>query len=253
MKLTLPMPIRGLFLVLCLGILSACGAPEVATQINDPKEEFNRSVHKINLDLDRAIVRPASNIYGEVLPQPVQRGVANVAQNLNVPGDVLNNLLQVRIGQAVQNTSRFLINSTLGIAGIFDVASLMGVAAAPTDFGETLYYWRVPEGSYAEMPIAGPATSRHAAGRIVDLLINPVSILVPAPENVIGTGVAVADAFGSRYRNSDLIDSVLYESADSYAQARLLYLQNRRFTLRGGDIGDDYFDPYEDPDAFFDE
>lgn len=253
MKRHLISPVRSLLLVFSLGFLVACGAPEVATQINDPNEEFNRSTHKINLDLDRAIVRPASNIYGEVLPDPVKRGVSNVAQNLNVPGDVLNNILQVRIGQAVQNTSRFLINSTLGIVGIFDVATVMGVPAAPTDFGETLYYWRVPEGTYTEMPIAGPATSRHAAGRIIDLIINPVSILVPAPESTIGTGVAVADAFGSRYRNSDLIDSVLYESADSYAQARLLYLQNRRFNLRGGDIGDDYFDPYEDPDAFFDE
>ena len=231
----------------CAALLGACAKPDVGRQIDDPHEVANRAVHAENLLLDQQFVRPISNAYGTSVPGPLQTGIANVANNLSTPSDVLNNLLQVRLGQAAQNTSRFLVNSTVGVLGLFDVASAMGIPEAPTDFGETLYYWRVPEGSYAVLPLVGPSTSRHAAGRLVDLALNPIRSAVPAPESRIGTAFGVADAFGTRYRNAELIDSVLYESADSYAQARLLYLQNRRFQLRGSDVDDDYFDPYEDP------
>lgn len=247
MKHVFPLKVRLIGALFGVALLGACAAPEVGSQINDPHEATNRATHAENLALDRALVRPVSNTYGTIVPLPVQTGISNVASNLGAPSDVLNNLLQVRIGQAAQNTTRFLVNSTVGVLGIFDVASAMGIPAAPTDFGETLYYWRVPEGSYAELPIAGPSTSRHAVGRLVDVVLNPVSIVLPSPESGFGTAFSVADAFGARYRNSDLIDSVLYESADSYAQARLLYLQNRRFQLRGRDAEVDYFDPYEDP------
>jgi phospholipid-binding lipoprotein MlaA len=249
MKRVFSLKYRMLGALFGIALLGACGAPEVGSQINDPYEAANRATHAENIALDRALVRPVSNAYGTLVPGPVQTGISNVASNLGAPSDVLNNLLQVRIGQAAQNTTRFLINSTVGVFGIFDVATAMGIPQAPTDFGETLYYWRVPEGSYAELPIAGPSTSRHAVGRLVDVVLNPVSIVLPSPESGFGTGFAVADAFGARYRNSDLIDSVLYDSADSYAQARLLYLQSRRFQLRGRDAEADYFDPYEDSDA----
>jgi phospholipid-binding lipoprotein MlaA len=247
MTYSLTSKLRAMTLCLVAAVLSACAAPTVESAIVDPNEVQNRAVHDFNLSLDRALFRPASNVYGHVLPVPVQRGIANVAANLNIPGDVVNNVLQVRFGQVMHNSSRFVINSTIGIFGLFDVATAMGLPARPTDFGETLYYWRVPEGPYVEMPIAGPATTRHTVGRFVDLATNPVSILVASPDNTIGTAVGIADAFGSRYRNSDLIDSVLYESADSYAQSRLLYLQNRRFRLRGTEAEQDYLDPYEDP------
>lgn len=230
-----------------VAVLSACAAPQVETQINDPHEVANRATHEENLVLDTGIVRPVSHAYGTSVPGPVQTGIQNVANNLSTPSDVLNNLLQVRLGQAAQNTSRFLVNSTVGILGVFDVASAMGIPEAPTDFGETLYYWRLPEGSYAVLPLVGPSTSRHAVGRLVDLAVNPIRSLVHAPESSVGTAFGVADAFGTRYRNTDLIDAILYESSDSYAQARLLYLQNRRFQLRGSGFDADYLDPYEDP------
>lgn len=236
-----------LSVLIAVAALSACAAPEVPTQINDRYEGQNRYAHQGNRDLDRIILRPTSNAYGAIVPAPVRTGISNVASNLNIPSDVVNNVLQFRIGEVAHNTSRFLINSTIGIAGIFDVATAMGLSERPTDFGETLYYWRVPEGEYVEMPIAGPATTRHAVGRFVDLATNPVSIFIEAPESGYGTAVGIADVFGARYRNSDFIDSILYESADSYAQVRGLYLQNRRFKLRGTTGTDDYIDPYEDP------
>lgn len=238
--------VRLLCVLVSAAFLGACAAPQVGTQIDDPFEVANRATHAENLVLDQQFVRPLSNAYGTSVPGPVQKGIAHAADNLSTPSDVLNNLLQVRPGQAAQNTARFLVNSTVGVLGLFDVASAIGIPEAPTDFGETLYYWRVPEGSYAVLPLVGPSTSRHAAGRFVDLALNPIRGALPAPESTVGTVFGVADAFGTRYRNAELIDSVLYESADSYAQARLLYLQNRRFQLRGSEVDADYFDPYED-------
>lgn len=243
-------PLVRFSVALCVAVaLSGCaGSRDISSRINDPYEQQNRAAHEANLALDRMILRPASTAYGTILPEPVQKGISNVAKNLNTPGDVLNNLLQVRLGQATHNTLRFAVNSTVGIGGLFDVATLMGLEERETDFGETLFYWGAPEGTYVEMPIAGPATSRQAVGRFVDFAINPTSLFIQAPESTISRSVSIADVFGSRYRNSDLIDGLLYESADSYAQARLLYLENRRHKLRSDSGAEaDYLDPYADP------
>jgi len=104
------------------------------------------------------------------------------------------------------------------------------------------------EGHYVELPLLGPSTKRDAIGRLVDLFINPVYFLLPKPERYVGTVAGAASKVGDRYRFGSTIDSILYDSADSYAQARLLYLESRRFQL--GDMSDDdYIDPYEDPYA----
>lgn len=232
--------------VVALAVLVAgCTAAPVETGINDPIEEQNRKTHFTNRQLDRVLVRPASNGYGSVVPSPVRTGVSNFASNLNLPGQVLNNLLQFRIEDAGHNTFRFLMNSTFGFAGLLDVATEAGLENRSTDFGETLHVWGAPEGRYAELPLIGPSTERHAAGRVVDLLINPLNFAIEGPARSASTASSVAARFGDRYRYSDLVDSVLYESADSYAQARLLYLQNRRFKLARGQE-QEVFDPYED-------
>lgn len=246
---SIPAVLRAGLIIAVVGLLSACaGSRDIPTRTFDPQEEQNREAHKFNLGLDRVILRPTSEAYGTVVPAPVQVGISNVASNLGVPGDVVNNVLQVRIGQAAHNTMRFLINSTLGLAGLFDVASEMGIEPRETDFGETLYYWGAPEGPYVEIPIMGPSTSRHTVGRFVDLATNPTSLLITGPGRAVASTASIADVFGARYRNTDLIDGILYESADSYAQARLIYLQNRRFKLRSGSgVEEDYLDPYADP------
>ena len=232
----------------CLGVtlgVLACTPAPIPTSIEDPLEEQNRGVHKTNRDLDRIIVRPTANAYGTVLPQPVRTGVSNFASNLNLPGMVLNNLLQFRIEDAGTNAVRFLVNTTFGFGGLLDVATEAGVPQEATDFGETLHVWGVREGEYIELPIIGPSTSRHAFGRVVDTIMNPLNFAIESPERGYVTATGIAARFGDRYRYSDLVDSVLYESEDSYAQARLLYLQNRRFQLSGGEQ-QEYFDPYED-------
>lgn len=231
--------------VVFLLALVACGVTSREGGGADPLETQNRAVHQANRSIDRAFVRPAATGYGTALPAPVRKGVNNFAANLNLPGQVLNDLLQFRIEDAGANTFRFLLNSTFGLAGVLDVATEAGLANRRTDFGETLHVWGVPEGAYLELPLVGPSTERHAAGRVVDTLINPMNFILPKPESSIVMVSGVAARFGDRYQYSDLVDSVLYESEDSYAQARLLYLQNRRFHLSGGKQ-QEFFDPYED-------
>ena len=229
--------------------LSACSTPGpggAPDGVHDPYEETNRRNHEFNLALDRGLVRPAGKGYSNVLPEPVQDTVSNFSSNLSLPGTVVNNLLQGNMGGAVQNSFRFFVNTVFGIGGLGDPASELGVDAVDTDFGETLHVWGVPEGAFVELPFLGPSTERDAVGKVVDLFTNPLSYVLPTPEKYYGTGAGLASKLGDRGRYSDTIDSILYESSDSYAQSRIIYLQNRRFEL-GSESDGAYVDPYDDP------
>jgi len=234
--------------VCAAAFVSACGPAMVPSGVNDPNEAANREIHAFNRGVDKVLLRPTANTYSSVLPEPVEQGVANFASNLDAPGDVVNNILQARIGKAAENTLRFAINTTLGIGGLFDPATALGIAGDPTDFGETLHVWGVPDGAYAEVPFMGPTTDRDFVGVLVDVALNPVRLALPEPESYYATGAKVASRLSDRARYGDTVDSILYESADSYAQTRLLYLQNRRFELGQAAGGDDagFEDPYAD-------
>jgi phospholipid-binding lipoprotein MlaA len=244
--------LRARFAVLMAAALAGCAAAPGPNGINDPFETTNRSIHAFNRGLDRALVGPASKGYGNVVPKPVQRAVGNVADTLDLPGDIVNNLLQLRPGDAAANTLRLATNLTFGVGGLFDFATFIGMPEQPTDFGETLHVWGVGEGPYLELPFAGPSTVRDTAGMVVDVLANPVRLAVPRREGQAVTAFGLMSRLGDRDRFSETVESILYDSADSYAQARLLYLQNRRFELEGGQAAegaDDFIDPYEDPYA----
>lgn len=240
-------PVRAAALVMALTVLSACG-PKPESGIYDPLETTNRAIHNFNKSLDRAAVRPTANAYGTVVPGPLRQGIQNFALNLGQPGNVANNILQARLDDAVINTVRFAVNSTVGIGGLFDPATAIGIPDLRTDFGETLAVWGVREGPFLELPFAGPSTLRDTAGIVVDVVYDPLRFILPTAEANAATGIQVAAGLGRRYRYSKTIDSILYESADSYAQARLLYLDSRRFELGQKTEGEgDFVDPYEDP------
>lgn len=236
-------------------MLAACGPAPQPTGINDPLEPMNRAVHGLNKGLDTVLLRPGAQAYG-VVPEPVRQGVSNVADTLDLPGDMANHLLQGRIGPATTNFLRFGVNVVFGLGGLMDVATEAGLPRDSTDFGETLHVWGVGEGPYVELPGFGPSTMRDAVGLAVDLGLNPVNRVAKGKDATAVTVAKVLARLRDRGRYSNTVDSILYESADSYAQARLLYLQNRRFELsRGADAGgegaaaDDFIDPYEDPYA----
>jgi phospholipid-binding lipoprotein MlaA len=168
---------------------------------------------------------------------------------VGLPGTVVNNLLQGDIGGAATNTLRFIVNTTVGIAGLADPAGAIGLREVETDFGATLAVWGVPEGAYLELPGFGPSTERDAAGRVVDLVLDPLGRLdwVPHEMQEYSFPAQVAEEVVERGQLGDTFDDILYGSADSYAQARLIYLQNRRYEL-GQDLTaeDRYINPYED-------
>jgi phospholipid-binding lipoprotein MlaA len=227
-------------IVAAAALLSACGPQQPPAEVLDPGESVNRQVHEFNKGFDTYLFRPASQVYGTVLPGPVRQGVANVSETFEAPVDAVNNLLQGKPDEAAQNTVRFLTNLTMGVGGLFDAASALGLPDPETDFGETMHVWGAPEGNYLEVPVFGPSTERDAMGRVVDAVLNPLQWLGP---------IDLSSRLGDRYRFTNTFDSVLYESEDSYSQTKLAYIQNRRFEL-GQDAPDDAaIDPYEDPYA----
>lgn len=233
--------IRRLAVLGVLAALTACGPATLppGDSVVDRDEARNREVHQFNVGVDRYVVSPLANAYGDTVPNPVRTGVSNFASNLNQPGYVLNNIFQVRIGEAAQNTLRFLINTTVGIGGIFDPATALGVTASETDFGETLHVYGLPEGTYTELWFLGPSTSRHALGRVVDFAMNPTRVFIDTPQSTYVGTTGALNGLNTRYELRGVIDGVLYDSADSYAAARSLYLQQRRFQLARGSERDD--------------
>ncbi len=243
---TRPDRLRRLFLlVLPLTVgLAACAPQPRPSGINDPGETQNRRVHAFNTALDRAILKPASHSYMKVTPNPIARGASNLAANLSLPGVIANDLLQLKLGDATSNTLRLALNSTFGIAGLIDVASQNGLAQRDTDFGQTLQVWGVGEGAYVELPILGPSTQRDALGTVVDFAADPLRRLLTGPRRYISPVAHALKKLEDRDTYASTVDSILYDSADSYAQARLLYLQSRRSKLYGGVSAADLEDPY---------
>ena len=231
-----------------LAALTACGTPEVTSGINDPYELANRKRHERSVKIDRHVLRPAAYGYGETVPQPLRTGVSNFAGNLSLPGDVVNNLLQLRIEDALHNTVRFMFNSTVGLGGILDPGTKVGLTGKRTDFGETLHVWGAKEGAYLVVPVVGPTTERDLAGKVVDIVLNPLRYVVEPPERYAQTVAGIGAGLDARYRLGATIDEVLYESADSYAQSRLIYLENRRYQLSSGldQADEDLYDIYEE-------
>ena len=228
-----------------IAILTACAVPDSAVDgIYDPHEAHNRKVHAFNRGLDKALVRPAARGYSAVLPDEIEDSVGAFATNLGQPSVIVNSLLQGDLRGAGIASSRFLTNTVLGMGGIVDAAAEFKMPEHDTDFGETLYKWGVGEGAYVELPVLGPSTQRATAGKVVDLFTNPLSYAVDSPEKYYGTGASVASRLSDRGRYTETVDSILYDSADSYAQARLIYLQNRRFDLGDTSVASE-IDPFE--------
>jgi phospholipid-binding lipoprotein MlaA len=228
--------------------LAGCGVQDPQpTGVDDPYEGTNRSIHAFNKGFDTVVFKAPPG-HARSIDNAFTRSVSNVGSNLGLPGKVVNSVLQANAEPAVRNTFRFAINTTVGIGGIFDPAGKLGLPEADTDFGETLAYWGVHEGPYVELPFYGPSTARDALGTAVDVVMNPVGSMLNGSAVQAATGARLAGKAADRKIYGDVIESVLYDSADSYAQMRLLYLQNRRYKLSGQENNDaNSWDPYTDP------
>ena len=210
----------------------------------DPFESFNRDVHEFNKALDRGILRPSSRIYGRVVPVPVDRAVNNFADHMRLPLRGVNYALQADLPGTFATVGRFSVNTLFGVAGILDPASAMDIDDTGTDFGATLHVWGAGQGAYVELPFFGPSSVRDAAGRFVDLFIDPVPRLLPGRYDLHRFSVSALDRLGDRNELGDFVDSMLYDSKDSYLVIRDAYLQSRRRQLNRGLLEEDLEDPY---------
>ncbi|MBP0483758.1 MlaA family lipoprotein [Sagittula salina] len=238
--------LRAFFAMVPLALtLAACSIPgpeQAPDGIWDPNEPANRRVHAFNTRVDDKVLRGAGTGVMEALPAGGRQAVSQFADTVGTPQTVVNQLLQLRLWRATQNTLRFALNATVGL-GVLDPASELGLTPDKSDFGETLAVWGVPEGAYMVVPFVGPSTERGATGMVVDLFTDPLAYVLHSPERYLPPLAKAADRVIARGEFSQTVDSVLYDSSDAYAQTRLMHLQHRRYTLGAEDPASADIDP----------
>ena len=209
------------------------GGSSAPGRIADPLEGWNRGVYGFNNGLDRAVVRPVAMTYRRALPTPARDGVRNVLSNIGAPVVFVNDVLQVRPAPAAKTAFRFAVNSTVGLFGLFDVASPMGVPRHKADFGQTLGRYGVGPGPYLYLPVFGPSSLRDAVGLVVNTAIDPVTYArfdgaVPAKLTVIGL-----NAVDLRVTFDRDIKDLQHTATDPYAATRSIWVQNREAFING--------------------
>jgi phospholipid-binding lipoprotein MlaA len=220
-----------------LGNLGGCATPPAANdpdavadykETNDPLEPANRAIYAFNDGLDTVFLRPAAQAYRFLIPSPVRGGIHNVLSNLGTPVQLGNDMLEGKPRRAGDTTMRFLINTTVGVLGVFDVAKDWGYPDHDADFGMTLALWGLPSGPFLFLPVFGPSDPRDAIGLGVNAAMDPFTW--------VGQGAAVRALDWSRFaingldqreRHLDDVDSIKKTALDPYATFRSLYRQHR--------------------------
>ncbi len=229
-----PAPFALLTLAAAL-MLSGCTAtqdPQALAQ-NDPFEPTNRAIFTFDVQVDHAIATPVAQAYRDVVPEPARDGIHNALDNLNAPVVFVNDVLQGDGAKATDTFGRFLINSTVGLGGLIDVAARIGIAGHPNDFGITLGKGGAAEGSYLVLPFFGPKPPRDLVGQGVDIAFDPTTWMSWNNSTlymIIRGGLGVLDA---RAASIDTVASIERSSIDFYATSRSLYRQNRNAQIRG--------------------
>lgn len=221
----------------------------------DPWEDWNREVFEFNETLDKYAAKPVAQAYRNVAPQVVDDAITNVFSNLGDPINALNALLQGKFVQALSDTGRFIVNSTIGVLGIFDVATPMGLEKHNEDFGQTLAVWGVESGPYLYLPVLGPSTVRDASGLAVD--IYAFSDLDPLAQSIDEQRTYYSTVF-TKYVDirADLLTVEGLVIGDKYSFLRTIYFQRRNFLIHDGaggallneaeDAFDDFVDDFDD-------
>lgn len=219
--------------------LGCASVPEEYRDPRDPWQPYNRAMFKFNTDFDNAFVKPAAQAYQKITPEPVNRGITNFFANIADATSAVNNLLQFKLARTGSDISRVLVNTTVGVLGIFDVATNMGIQSYKEDFGQTLGYWGFANGPYFIMPVIGPSTVRDTFGFAGDVLLDPF-FSVKKEEIYWGfVGLRLVDK-----RAGLLTASEIFEEAaiDRYSFVRDAYLQKRANEVKDGDPSDDAID-----------
>jgi phospholipid-binding lipoprotein MlaA len=227
-------------------VLSAAGCvtlpPNTKPAPQDPWESWNRGVYKVNDALDRNIAKPVARTYVRAVPAPVRTGISNVQSNLRVTTVMVNNALQGKFGAAASDFARFVVNLTVGVGGLLDPATQMGLDRHDQDFGQTLGHWGVPAGPFVEIPVLGPSSARDAPARIVDYFTGPTHYI---KNNSIAWGLYGVFLLDTRASILSL-DETLSKVYDPYAFIRDAYLQRREYLISGEKTSEE---PLLDPGA----
>lgn len=227
-------PLRLLIPTLLMLFAGCASIPSGKPDPRDPWERFNRSTFKFNDALDRAIAKPVAKAYVKVTPRVVRLGVSNVFNNLDNVPTVINDALQGKFRQAGHDSARFLLNSTLGLGGLFDPASAAGLESNDEDLGQTLGKWGVKSGPYVVLPILGPSSVRDTIARAADSYMEPVYYLEDDSTRYL---IRVIELIDLRASLLDL-DSQLGRSYDPYAFVRNAWLQRREYQVKDGNVED---------------
>lgn len=203
--------------------LSAC---VTGPNPDDPYEDFNRQMFAFNEGVDKAVIEPVAYGYRAVTNEPIREGVGNFTGNLNEPLTAVNHVLQGKLPDAGATVSRFLINSTIGLAGIFDPASAMGIQRTKEDFGQTLGAWGVDSGPYLVLPFLGPSNPRDVFGKGGDMALNPLNYPEFESDDEIRLGIAVLGGINAREGAIESVDE-LRNQIDPYTTVRRLYDRTR--------------------------
>jgi ABC-type transporter lipoprotein component MlaA len=209
----------------------------------DPLEKVNRASFAFNDALDRMLARPAARLYRNVVPERGRIAVSNVMSNFEYPTTALNSALQGKFKEAGQGVARFVVNATVGVGGIFDPATSVGLPRLDEDFGQTLGAWGVPSGPYLFVPGFGPSTLRDAPARLVDRQTNARHYIGDGSTEWVLFGIDLLDTRAQLL----VADAALANAFDPYALVRNAYLQRREYLVRDGQVPEDaYDDLYED-------
>lgn len=226
-----------------VGVLSGCASSPThpQAQSKDEWEGWNRSVHGFNDSLDKAVLKPIAKGYKEWVPEPVDKGVSNFFSNITDIGVTLNDLLQLKLQQGGMDFSRFLVNTTAGVGGFIDVATMIDLPKHNEDFGQTLGFWGVPSGNYLVLPLIGPSSPRDAVGLLGDALMNPLTYISFGSSAAVGAAISGAKVVEVTDTRADLLSSekiVDEASVDRYDFIKNAYIQNREYQVYDGNPPD---------------
>lgn len=218
--------------VILAGVMALSGCASFRTAApGDPIEPINRGIYSFNSTFDHYLFKPIAKGYDFVVPGPIKTGVTNVFQNVSDVQSLVSDALQLKGAKFGDDLGRVMLNTTFGIAGIFDLATPMGIERGDEDIGQTLGYWGIGAGPYLVIPFLGPSSLRDAVGRYGDAQINPVSFVSSVPVRNSLTGLSVVDARVGLFPAEDLLNQA---ALDKYTFLRSAYLQRRQSLVLDG-------------------
>jgi len=207
------------------------GSVDSPQKNSDPFEKMNRKLYKLNAGLDKTFLKPVARAYKKVTPEIIDSSITNFFLNLEDVTNAFNNLLQFKLGDSLVDTERFIFNSTFGLAGIFDIATEMGLEKHDEDFGQTLAHWGVNSGPYIMLPLLGPSTLRDATAKFsIDRLTDPTSYSDQGPYLFVVENLDKrADVLTTEEAFEDL-------SEDKYSAIKDAWLQRRKYLINDGKV-----------------